>query len=191
MFIILIVSRSTGWSAVSAAAYRAGEKLRCDRDDLTHDNSIGAAAYRSGEKLGEYDYTRKKGVVHTEIMLPENAPKKFQDRATLWNAVDKSEKRKDAQMARDIDVALPVEFNHREQIDTVREYVRENFVDKGMIADFAIHDNSDGYAPESQHAQENPNIGRVDEQGDNWVCGMPSEEADKLVSAIFSRISLL
>jgi len=150
-----IVSRSSGRSSVAAAAYRAAAKLRSDYDGTTHDytpksSAINAAAYRSGESLQDkqhgavHDYRRKYGVVHTEIMLPENAPREFEDRATLWNAVEKSEKRKDAQTARDIDMALPVELDRQEQIELVRGYVKRNFVDKGMCADFAIHDKGDG-----------------------------------------------
>ena len=136
-----IVSRSSGRSSVAAAAYRAAEKLR---------SAVNSAAYRSGESLQDkqhdvvHDYRRKHGVVHTEIMLPENAPQEYHDRATLWNAVEQAEKRKDAQTARDIDIALPVELNRQEQIMLMRKYVKENFVDKGMCADFAIHDKKDG-----------------------------------------------
>jgi hypothetical protein len=146
---VSMVKRSNGRSSVAAAAYRSAEKLRSEYDCVTHDystksSSVNASAYRSGEKLGEYDYTRKQGVVHTEIMLPKNAPQEYQDRATLWNAVERAEKRKDAQTARDIDIALPIEMNRQEQILLVRTYVKENFVDKGMCADFAIHDKGDG-----------------------------------------------
>ena len=91
-----------------------------------------------------HDYTRKSGVVHSEIVLPQNAPKEFQYRSTLWNAVEKSEKRKDSQTAREIDIALPIEFDLQEQTELVRDYIKENFVDKGMCADFAIHDKKDG-----------------------------------------------
>lgn len=150
-----MVRRSSGRSSVAAAAYRAAEKLRSDHDGTTHDyvsksSAVNAAAYRSGESLHDeqhgrvHDYRRKYGVVHTEIMLPEYAPREFEDRATLWNAVEKAEKRKDAQTARDIDMALPIELDRQEQIALVREYVKENFVDKGMCADFAIHDKGDG-----------------------------------------------
>ena len=150
-----MVRRSSGRSSVAAAAYRSAEKLRSEHEGMTHDYSskssaVNAAAYRSGESLQNeqerttHDYTRKQGVVHTEIMLPENAPREFKDRATLWNAVEKSEKRKDAQTARDIDIALPIELDRQEQILLVREYVKDNFVDKGMCADFAIHDKGDG-----------------------------------------------
>ena len=75
---VQIIKRSSGRSSVSASAYRAGEKIHNEYDGITH------------------DYRRKSGVVHSEIMLPQNAPKEFQDRSTLWNAVEKSEKRKDS-----------------------------------------------------------------------------------------------
>lgn len=151
-----IVSRKTGRSSVAAAAYRSGEKLHSKHDGITYDytpvkiDSISAAAYRSGEKLHNehdgktHDYTKKTGVVYSEIMLPKNALKEYKDRATLWNAVEKSEKRYDAQTARDIDVALPIEFNRQEQIETLRKYIQENFVAHGMCADFSIHDKGDG-----------------------------------------------
>ena len=131
-----IIGRSSGRSAVGASAYRAGEKLRS--------NAVKSAAYGSGSKLrnGEiiHDYTKKKGVMHSEIILPDNAPPEYADRETLWNAVEKSEKRKDAQLAREIILALPREFDLSEHIEVTRRYVKENFVNKGMIADFAIHD---------------------------------------------------
>ena len=121
-----IIKRSSGRSSVAASAYRAGEKLHNEYDGITH------------------DYRRKSGVVHSEIMLPQNAPTEFQDRSTLWNAVEKTEKRKDSQTAREIDVALPIELDTQEHISLVKNYIQENFVDKGMCADFAIHDKKDG-----------------------------------------------
>jgi ATP-dependent exoDNAse (exonuclease V) alpha subunit len=147
-----MVKRSSGRSSVAAAAYRSAEKLHCEYLDVMHSypNAVNAAAYRSGESLHNeqadkiHDYTYKRGVVFSEIILPENAPLEYADRSTLWNAVESSEKRKDAQTARDIDVALPVEFDRQEQIEIMQEYIRENFVDRGMVADFAIHDTGNG-----------------------------------------------
>ncbi len=111
---------------------------------------MAAAAYRSGEKLVNkwdgltHDYTRKGGVVHIEIMLPFHAPPEFQDRSTLWNSVEQIEKSSDAQLAREIEVALPVELSRAEQLALVRAFVKDNFVDAGMCADFAIHDKGTG-----------------------------------------------
>ncbi|MDE7245049.1 MAG: MobA/MobL family protein, partial [Oscillospiraceae bacterium] len=123
---IQIIKRSIGRSAVAAAAYRSGEKLTNEWDGLTH------------------DYTHKGGIVHKEIMLPAHAPPEFTDREILWNSVEEIEKSSDAQLARDIEVALPVELSPAEQLALVRDFVKDNFVDAGMCADFAIHDKGDG-----------------------------------------------
>ncbi|MDL2257606.1 MobA/MobL family protein [Eubacteriales bacterium OttesenSCG-928-K08] len=128
---VKIISRSAGRSSVAAAAYRSGEKLHNERDGLTH------------------DYTRKSGVVHNEIILPEGSPTEFRDRSILWNAVEKAEKRIDAQTAREVEIALPVEFSLQEQIEVLREYVQDNFVSKGMCADVAIHEGAPAKAQRS------------------------------------------
>ena len=117
---IKIISRGKGQSAIAAAAYRAGEKITSE-----YDGRIS-------------DYTRKGGIVHTEIMLPDNAPAEYQDRAVLWNAVEKIEKAKNSQLAREIQLALPVELSHMQNVNLVREYVKKNFTDNGMCADFAF-----------------------------------------------------
>ena len=121
-----IVSRGKGKSAVAAAAYRSGEKLTNEWDGMTH------------------DYTRKGGVVHTEIMLPPHAPPSFSDRSTLWNSVELYEKAGNAQLAREIDAALPIELSREEQIRLVREYCSSQFVSRGMCVDFVIHDTDKG-----------------------------------------------
>ena len=95
---IKIVSRSSGKGAVAAAAYRAGVKLEEKETGYTH------------------DYTRKRGVIYSEIFLPANAPQEYQNREILWNEVQKVEKKSDAQLAREIEVALPVELSREEQI---------------------------------------------------------------------------
>lgn len=123
---IKIISRSKGKSAVAAAAYRSGEKLKSEYDGQSH------------------DYTKKAGVAYTEIMLPANAPPEFADRSFLWNSVEKIEKSKNSQLAREIEIAIPNELTRQQQISLVREYVKENFVDNGMCADIAIHDKEDG-----------------------------------------------
>ena len=120
------MSRGKGKSAVAAAAYRSGEKLTNEWDGMTH------------------DYTRKGGVVHTEIMLPPHAPPSFSDRSTLWNSVELYEKAGNAQLAREIDAALPIELSREEQIRLVREYCSSQFVSRGMCVDFVIHDTNSG-----------------------------------------------
>ena len=123
---IKIVSRGKGKSAVAAAAYRSGEKLTNEWDGLTH------------------DYTKKGGVVHSEILLPAHAPPAFSDRSTLWNSVELSEKSNNAQLAREVEIALPVELSREEQARLVREYCSSQFVSKGMITDFNLHDTGGG-----------------------------------------------
>jgi len=117
------IKRSASQSPVAAAAYRAGEKLYDERQDITH------------------DYTRKTGIVHTEIMVPDNAPAwaKKLTRESLWNMVDKRERRRDAQSAREIRVALPRELSPDARLALARAFVKANFVDLGMIADLAVH----------------------------------------------------
>ena len=123
---IKIIGRNGGRSAVSAAAYRAGEKLCSNETGIIH------------------DYTHKGGVIMNEIILPDNAPDRLLDREVLWNEVQQVEKRIDAQFAREVEVALPCELTRDEQIECVRAFIKENFVSKGMIADWALHDKGDG-----------------------------------------------
>ena len=123
---ISITVRGKGKSAVAVAAYRAGEKITNERDGLIH------------------DFTYKSGVIHKENILPENAPAECLNRAVLWNAVERMEKAENSQLAREIEVALPIEFSYMQNVNLIREYVRKNFVDKGMCADICIHDNKKG-----------------------------------------------
>lgn len=123
---IKVIGRSHGRSAVSAAAYRSGEKL------LDHESGI------------LHDYTRKGGVIMSEILLPENAPREYADRENLWNEVHTIEKSANAQLAREIEIALPNEISREDQIQCVREYINDNFINAGMVADWALHDKGDG-----------------------------------------------
>ena len=112
-------------------------------------SAVAAAAYRSGDKLIdmetglESDYTRKSGVVHSEVSLCENAPAEYANRENLWNAVHKIEKASNARLWREIEVALPHELNRAEQIAAVREYV-SSLTERGMCADWSLHDKDDG-----------------------------------------------
>jgi|GEM_PF-74802 len=122
---INIKSRGKGQSAIAAAAYIAGERFKNEYDGLFHDR------------------TDRNDVVHREIVLPENAPLAFLDRATLWNAVEQSERAKNAQLCREVRLALPKDFTLEQNINLVLQYVNENFVSRGMVADIAIHDKKD------------------------------------------------
>ena len=120
------ISRSSGRSATSSAAYRSGTKV--------FDNELGKC----------FDYSRKKGIAFSEIMLCENAPAEFSDREKLWNSVQAIEKQSNARLCREIEIALPVELLRDEQIRLAREYIQHNFTSKGMCADWALHDKGDG-----------------------------------------------
>lgn len=125
------IKRSAGQSVVASAAYRSGEKLH-------------------SEYYGEdSDYTRKGGVVCSEILLPPHAPPEYADRETLWNAVEKAERGKKAQLAYSFDIALQNEFSMQENIALARQFLLEQFVSRGMVADFAVHqpDKEDGGIP--------------------------------------------
>jgi len=119
---IKIFSRGKGASAVAKSAYRAAEKIHNDYNGITS------------------DYTHKLGVVHKEILLPDHAPIEYKDRAVLWNAVEKCERYKTAQLAREVEISLPVELSREQNIILARAYVQKHFVDKGMCADLCIHD---------------------------------------------------
>lgn len=122
---VKIISRGAGRSAVAAAAYRSGEELENEFEGTI------------------YNYGHKKGIVHTEILAPSNAPEWVYDRQKLWNAVELFENRKNARLAREVMIALPKELTQEQRIELVRDYARI-FVRMGMIADIAIHDKGDG-----------------------------------------------
>ena len=115
------IKRSAGRSAVECAAYRAGEKLYSEYYGLVS------------------DYTRKGGVMYTEILLPPHAPREYADRQTLWNVVEEAERNRNAQLAYSFDIALQNEFSLEENIALARQFLLDNFVARGMIADFAVH----------------------------------------------------
>jgi len=123
---IKIISRGRGKSAVASSAYRSGEIIKNEYDGITH------------------DYTRKRGIVHTAVILPDHAPREYQDRAVLWNEVEKIEKAKNSQLAREIELALPIELTMEQNTSLVHEYVKKHFSSAGMCADIAIHDTKNG-----------------------------------------------
>ena len=122
---VSIVKRSAGRSATAAAAYRSATRIRDERTGELH------------------DYSRKGGVVHSEVMLPEGAPERLRERSELWNAAELAERRKDAQVAREYEGSLPRELPRAEQVEVAREFAR-GLVERGMCADVCIHDRGDG-----------------------------------------------
>lgn len=143
---ITIIKRSNNESAVSAAAYQSGEKLFSEYD----------------QEQKYYPY--KNEVTHKEIMLPPHVPPEFADRNTLWNSAEAQEKQWNSQLARRFVLAIPREIPPGQYADLIRDYCREFFVSKGMIADFAIHDKGDG----NPHAHILLTMRAMDEQG-KWL----------------------
>lgn len=120
--------------------------------------AVAAAAYRAGERLVDrgnsevHDYSRRGGVAHSEIMAPPGSAPWLTDRETLWNTVEAMEVRKDAQLAREFNMALPHELNQDDRLDLVRTFLDTHFVRRGMVADFALHD------PLPEHGQSEKNF---------------------------------
>ncbi|PBN41376.1 Ti-type conjugative transfer relaxase TraA [Sphingobium sp. D43FB] len=120
-FSVKVIGRAGGRSSVAAAAYRAAEAIHDERLDRTH------------------NFTNKAGVVHSEILLPAGAPERMADRAVLWNEVEATEKRKDAQLAREVEFAIPREMGKADGIALARDFVAREFVARGMVADLNVH----------------------------------------------------
>jgi len=116
-----VIGRGSGRSAVAAAAYRSASRL--------HDERLGR----------DHDFTNKAGVAHSEIMLPDGAPERLRDRESLWNEVEATEKRKDAQLAREVEFAIPREMTKEQGIALARDFVEREFVTSGMVADLNVH----------------------------------------------------
>lgn len=131
-----IIKRSAGRSVVAASAYRAGERLHDERQNLTH------------------DYRNRGGVEHTELLFPSDAPEwtKGIGREALWNKVEAGEKRKDAQTARELRIMIPRELDPAARITLVRDYLAHSFVAKGMVADVCWHNTTASDGQEQPHA---------------------------------------
>jgi Ti-type conjugative transfer relaxase TraA len=144
---VKVIGRKSGSSAVASAAYRSGSRLRDERLDRSH------------------DFSGKRGVVHSEVMLPENAPEAWGDRERLWNDVEAFEIRKDAQLAREVEFAIPREMSEAQGIELARDFARGEFVDRGMIADLNVHwDMAEDGSPKP-HAHVMLTMRAVDETG--------------------------
>jgi Ti-type conjugative transfer relaxase TraA len=144
---VKVIGRNAGSSAVASAAYRSASRLRDDRLDRSH------------------DFSAKRGVVHSEVMLPEDAPDAWSDRERLWNDVEAFEVRKDAQLAREVEFALPREMTQAQGVELARDFVASEFVDQGMVADLNVHwDMAEDGSPKP-HAHVMLTMRSVDENG--------------------------
>ncbi|WP_082639589.1 MULTISPECIES: Ti-type conjugative transfer relaxase TraA [unclassified Sphingopyxis] len=144
-----VISRAAGSSAVAAAAYRSADRL--------HDERLGRS----------HDFSNKAGVVHSEVLLPEGADEQWRERERLWNDVEAAELRKDAQLAREIEFAIPREMTEGQGIELARDFVQREFVDRGMIADLNVHWDigADGLARPHAHVMLTMREIRIDEDG--------------------------
>ncbi|HVJ34808.1 MAG TPA: MobQ family relaxase [Terriglobia bacterium] len=118
---VKLISRSKGRSAVAAAAYRHGLRMADERTGLLH------------------DYRAKQGIEHSQILTPPGTPGWAQDRSILWNKVERREKRRDAQLAREVEIALPAELSPAQRLALIRHWIKAELTDRGMIADLALH----------------------------------------------------
>ncbi|RVD21309.1 MobQ family relaxase, partial [Mesorhizobium sp. M4B.F.Ca.ET.017.02.2.1] len=144
---VKVIGRKAGSSAVASAAYRSASRLRDERIERSH------------------DFSAKRGVVHSEVMLPENAPEAWTDRGQLWNDVEAFELRKDAQLAREVEFALPRELSQGQGIELARDFVQAEFVSRGMVADLNVHwDRAEDGSPKP-HAHVMLTMRSVDENG--------------------------
>ncbi|MGJ8586327.1 MAG: MobQ family relaxase [Marinosulfonomonas sp.] len=144
---VKVIGRAAGSSAVASAAYRAASRLRDERLDRPH------------------DFTAKGGVVHSEVLLPETTPEAWSDREQLWNAVEAVEVRKDAQLAREVEFAIPREMTQTRGIALARDFVQSEFVDQGMIADLNVHWDRGADGLPKPHAHVMLTMRSVDEDG--------------------------
>ena len=144
---VKVIGRKSGSSAVASAAYRSASRLRDDRLERSQ------------------DFSAKRGVVHSEVMVPENAPESWSDRERFWNDVEAFEIRKDAQLAREVEFSLPREMTEAQGIELTRDFVQSEFVSLGMIADLNVHwDMAEDGSPKP-HAHVMLTMRTVDENG--------------------------
>lgn len=144
---VKIIGRKAGSSAVACAAYRSASRMRDERVDRVQ------------------DFSAKRGVVHSEVLLPESAPEQWSDREQLWNDVEAFEIRKDAQLAREVELAIPREMSEAQGIALARDFAESAFVDQGMIADLNVHWDIGEDGMPKPHAHVMLTMRSVDENG--------------------------
>jgi len=144
---VKVIGRKAGSSAVASAAYRSASRMRDERLDRVQ------------------DFSSKRGVVHSEVLLPDGAPEQWSDRERLWNDVEAFEVRKDAQLAREVEFAIPREMTQAQGIELARDFAQSEFVDQGMIADLNVHWDIGEDGMPKPHAHVMLTMRSVDENG--------------------------
>lgn len=142
-----IVKRSKGASVVAKAAYNARERIEDERYGKT------------------YDYSKKEDLVFSKVFLPDHVPSRYEDRSLLWNEIEKIEKAKNSQLARNLLFVLPRELTDKENLMLLEEFIKENFTDKGMIADCNVHKPMASDEKENPHAHILLTLREMDKQG--------------------------
>jgi Ti-type conjugative transfer relaxase TraA len=142
-----VISRANGSSALASAAYRSASRLYDQRLDRSH------------------NFTNKSGVIHSEVMTPDGVPDELRERESLWNSVEAAEKRKDAQLAREVEFAIPRELTREQGTEVARDFVQAEFVDRGMIADLNVHWDIGADGQVKPHAHVMLTMRSVDESG--------------------------
>lgn len=165
---VKFVKRGAGRSSVAAAAYRSGTKLTDERRGTVE------------------DYSRKRDIDHSEILLPENMPVAFQDREVLWNAIETGIKHPRAQPAFEVEVALPRELDKEQCAQLVREFAQDNFVAKGLPVDFAIHRTPASDGGEHPHAHILVSTRRFGEDGSIGKAARDLQDNPKLVAKVYA-----
>lgn len=152
-----VIGRTKGRSCVAAAAYRSGQRLTIDKEAAIH--------YAGNRRV--FDYSRRHAVMLSEIIPPEHSPEWARNRESLWNQAELAEKRVNSQTAREIEVSLPRELSLESQNEIVREFVRDNFTSKGMVADYSIHWDGalDDGSPNNPHAHIMLSLREIQEDG--------------------------
>ena len=156
---IQTISRGSRRDTVSAAAYRSGSSV------------VACAAYRASEKLVDkhygkiHDYSKKDNVLHAEIVKPDHAPEWMSDRQQLWNAVEAGEKRKDAQLAKEVILVLPRNLDHEQHKEVVEGWIADNVTKRKLIADYAIHNPDAADGGKNPHAHVMFTLRPVEEDG--------------------------
>lgn len=150
---VKVIGRKAGSRAVASAAYRSASRLRDERIDRSH------------------DFSAKCGVVHSEVLLPDNAPEAWSDRERLWNDVEAFEMRKDAQLAREVEFSLPRELTQAQGIELGRDFVQAEFVDRGMVADLNVHWDVAEDGSLKPHAHVMLTMRKIDSNGDEPCFG--------------------
>ena len=162
------LKRSAGRSAVAAAAYRSGTRLEDARTSQTH------------------DYTRKKDIEHSEVLLPDHMPPEMLDRRLLWKTVEMGIKRKDGQPAFEVEVALPRELSREQCAELVREFSNDMFVARGVPVDFAIHRPTASDGGEHPHAHILIGTRRHNPDGSLALSARDMQDNPKLVAKVYA-----